>query len=62
MKQIIGPDASDLISEISLALEMGAVAEDLAFTVHPHPTLPEMIMEAVGSVQGQAIHVMNRKQ
>ncbi|MBS3794005.1 MAG: dihydrolipoyl dehydrogenase [Candidatus Thorarchaeota archaeon] len=59
--QIIGPDASDLISEVSLALEMGAVAEDLAFTVHPHPTLPEMIMEAVGSVRGEAIHVMNRK-
>ncbi|MBD3159456.1 MAG: dihydrolipoyl dehydrogenase [Candidatus Lokiarchaeota archaeon] len=58
--QIIGPDASDLISEVSLALEMGAVAEDLAFTVHPHPTLPEMIMEAVGSVRGEAIHVMNR--
>jgi dihydrolipoamide dehydrogenase len=56
---IVGPRASDLISEVSLALEMGAVAEDVSFTVHPHPTLPEMIMEAVASAQGKAIHIMN---
>ena len=59
--QIIGPHASDLISEISLALEMGATAEDISFTVHPHPTLPEMIMEAVEAAQGKAIHVANVK-
>ncbi|MCL5677653.1 MAG: dihydrolipoyl dehydrogenase [Candidatus Thermoplasmatota archaeon] len=44
--QIVGMDASELISEVSLAIEMGATAEDIAMTVHPHPTLPEMIMEA----------------
>ncbi|MBX8634131.1 MAG: dihydrolipoyl dehydrogenase [Thermoplasmata archaeon] len=44
--QIVGMDASELISEVSLAIEMGATAEDMAMTVHPHPTLPEMIMEA----------------
>ncbi len=59
--QIIGPHASDLISEISLALEMGATAEDIGMTVHPHPTLPEMIMEAVEAALGKAIHVANAK-
>jgi dihydrolipoamide dehydrogenase len=44
--QIVGMDASELVSEVSLAIEMGATAEDIAMTVHPHPTLPEMIMEA----------------
>lgn len=59
--QIVGSHASDLISEVALALEMGALAEDLAFTVHPHPTLPEMIMEAMGAIQGMAINVINPK-
>ncbi len=54
--QIVGPNASDLISEISLALEMGATVEDLGFTIHPHPTLPEMIMEAADAALNKAIH------
>ncbi|MHA1975606.1 MAG: dihydrolipoyl dehydrogenase [Candidatus Hodarchaeales archaeon] len=54
--QIVGPDASDLISEIALALEMGATVEDLSFTIHPHPTLPEMIMEAADAALNKAIH------
>ncbi|MFX0114293.1 MAG: dihydrolipoyl dehydrogenase [Candidatus Hodarchaeota archaeon] len=58
--QIVGPDASDLISEVALALEMGATIEDLGFTMHPHPTLPEMIMEAADVPLGKAIHVINR--
>jgi dihydrolipoamide dehydrogenase len=59
--EIVGPHASDLISEAALALEMGATAEDLGFTVHPHPTLPEMLMEAAESAEGKAIHVPNRR-
>lgn len=55
--QIVGPHASDLISEVALALEMGATAKDVALTIHPHPTLSEMIMEAVEAAQGKAIHV-----
>lgn len=58
--QIVGPDASDIISEAALALEMGATIEDLGFTMHPHPTLPEMLMEAADVPLGKAIHVMNR--
>ena len=57
---IVGPDASDLISELALAIEMGATVMDLALTVHPHPTLPEAIMESAEAALGQAIHVLNR--
>ncbi|KEP26194.1 dihydrolipoyl dehydrogenase [Bacillus zhangzhouensis] len=44
--QIVGAEASTLISELSLSIEIGATAEDLAMTIHPHPTLGEIIMEA----------------
>ncbi len=57
---ICGPSASDLISEAILALEMGATAEDLALTMHPHPTLGEAVMEAAGAALGHAIHLANR--
>jgi dihydrolipoamide dehydrogenase len=57
---ILGPGASDLISEAALALEMGATAEDLALTVHPHPTLSEGLMEASEALHGRAIHAVNR--
>ncbi|MDZ4677403.1 MAG: dihydrolipoyl dehydrogenase [Oligoflexia bacterium] len=55
---IVGYEASNLISEAALAIEMGATAEDLASTIHPHPTLPEMIMEAAEAAMGKAIHIM----
>lgn len=42
----MGVEASTLISELALAIEMGATVEDLALTIHPHPTLGEVIMEA----------------
>ena len=54
--QIVGPEASDLISEVALAIEMGATVDDIALTVHPHPTLPEAIMEASESAAGRPIH------
>ncbi len=54
--QIVGPEASNLISEVALAIEMGATVEDVALTVHPHPTLPEAIMEASESAAGRPIH------
>ncbi|GAB6991828.1 dihydrolipoyl dehydrogenase [Paenibacillus pini] len=44
--QIVGVEASTLVSELALAIEMGATVEDLALTIHPHPTLGEVIMEA----------------
>jgi dihydrolipoamide dehydrogenase len=57
---IVGNGAGDLISEGALAIEMGAVADDLRLTIHPHPTLSEAIMEASAAALGEAIHVMNR--
>ncbi len=57
---IVGPEASNLISELALAIEMGATVEDIALTVHPHPTLPEAISETAAAALGQAINVLNR--
>jgi len=57
---IVGNGASDLISEAALAIEMGAVVEDLRLTIHPHPTLSEALMEAAAVALGEAVHVMNR--
>ena len=57
---IVGPEASNLISEAALAIEMGARLEDLALTIHPHPTLGETMMEAAEATLGHAIHVIQR--
>jgi dihydrolipoamide dehydrogenase len=57
---IAGNGGSDLISEATLAIEMGAVADDLRLTIHPHPTLSEAMMEAAAASQGEAIHIINR--
>ena len=54
--QIVGPEASNLISEVALAIEMGATVEDIALTIHPHPTLPEAIMEASETASGKPVH------
>jgi dihydrolipoamide dehydrogenase len=57
---IVGNGASDLISEAALAIEMGAVADDLRLTIHPHPTLSEAVMEAAAAALGEAVHIINR--
>ena len=57
---IVGNGASDLISEGSLAIEMGAVIDDLRLTIHPHPTLSEGVMEAAAAALGEAVHIINR--
>lgn len=57
---IVGANASELIAEMALAIEMGATVADIALTVHPHPTLPEGIMESAEAALGQAIHILNR--
>ena len=59
--EIVGNEASDLISEGSLALEMGATLEDIGLTIHPHPTLSESVMEASENALGKAIHIQNRQ-
>lgn len=58
---MVGPHASELIAEGTLALEMGATLEDLKVTIHPHPTMSEAIMEASEVATGSAIHVHKPK-
>jgi dihydrolipoamide dehydrogenase len=55
-----GPEAADLVAEAALALEMGAYLEDVALTIHAHPTLPEAFMEACKGALGEMIHALNR--
>lgn len=54
---IAGANASYLISEASLCIEMAAFLEDLATTIHPHPTLPETLAEAAEVALGKVIHL-----
>ncbi|MBH8598555.1 dihydrolipoyl dehydrogenase [Thermoactinomyces sp. CICC 10523] len=58
--QMVGPEVSSLLGEAVFAVEMGANAEDLALTIHAHPTLPETIMEAAEGILGHAIHMVNK--
>ena len=54
---ICGPGAGELIAEAVLAIEMGATAQDLDLTIHPHPTLSETIMEAAAAIYGTSTHI-----
>ncbi|MFD2760592.1 dihydrolipoyl dehydrogenase [Lentibacillus juripiscarius] len=56
--QVAGPNASDVIAELGLAIEAGMTAEDIALTIHAHPTLGEVTMEAADVALGTPIHTM----
>ena len=58
---MVGPEVTELIAEAALANEMGATAEDVARTIHAHPTLPEAMMEAAEAVHGMAVHIYQKK-
>ena len=58
---IVGTQAGELISESVLAIEMGATAEDISFSIHPHPTLTETLMEAAEGIYGASTHIMKRR-
>lgn len=58
--EIVGPEASNLISEAALAVERQLTLEELGDTIHPHPTLSETLMEAAKAARGEAIHALNR--
>ena len=58
---MVGSGAGELIAEGVLAIEMGATAEDMKLTIHPHPTLSETVMEAAEVFFGQATHVYRPK-
>jgi len=53
---IVGKNAGDMIAELTLGIEMAATAEDIALTIHPHPTLSETIMEAAEMFYGHPAH------
>ena len=53
---LTGPHATDLIAEATLAIQLGATATDLAHTIHAHPTLAEILMEAAHKALDQGIH------
>lgn len=58
--QIVGPEASNLIAEIGLAVEMNATLEDVALTIHAHPTLGEIVMEAAEGALGHGVHQLKK--
>ena len=58
---MVGPEVTELIAEATLAIEMGATAEDIARTIHAHPTLPEALMEAAEAVHKMAVHIFQKK-
>lgn len=58
---LAGPRSTELIAEMALALEMGATSEDIALTVHAHPTFAESLMEAAEVSLGRPVHVRPAK-
>lgn len=58
---IAGPNAGDLIAEATLAIEMGADAEDVALTIHPHPTLSETVAQACEMFEGSITDLLPPK-
>ena len=58
---ICGAQATELIAEAALALKLEATAEELAETIHPHPTLSECLREAALAAMDRAVHISGRK-
>ncbi|WP_025850253.1 dihydrolipoyl dehydrogenase [Paenibacillus ehimensis] len=59
--QVVGAEASNLIAELTLGIEMGATLEDIAMTIHAHPTLGEITMDAAEGALGHPIHQLIKK-
>lgn len=57
----VGTGASNIIAEASLAIEMGATLEDIALTIHAHPTIPESLYQAAEAAMGKAIDIFQPK-
>jgi dihydrolipoamide dehydrogenase len=57
--QILAPGASELIPELTLAVKKGLTLEDIASSIHIHPTLSEALMESAMNAHGKAIHILN---
>lgn len=59
--QMMGPHVTDLIAEAALAVALGATADEVAWTTHAHPTLPEAMLEAALGFQGATMHYHTRR-
>ena len=59
--QILAPRATDMIAEICAVMKCEGTIEELAGTIHPHPTVSEVIMEAAHDVEGLCCHAMPKK-
>lgn len=58
---VIGPSAAELVQQIAIAMEFGSSAEDIGMMIFSHPTVSEAVHEAALAVNGNAIHIANRK-
>ncbi|NBI31046.1 dihydrolipoyl dehydrogenase [Chengkuizengella marina] len=58
--QIVGQEASNLIAELGLAVEMGSTLEDISLTIHAHPSLGEIVMEAAEGALGHGVHQIKK--
>ncbi len=58
---IVGAHATDLIGEVALAVKSGVKTAEIGETIHAHPTLPELVMEAAEDVHGMAVHKAGRR-
>lgn len=58
---IVGPGAGEMIAEATLAVEMAATVDDLALTIHAHPTLSETVMETAEMFHGESTHIFKPK-
>jgi len=58
---LVGPGAGEMIAEGVLAIEMAALASDIALTIHPHPTLSETVMESAEVFFGTSTHIYRPK-
>ena len=56
----VGPHVSEIVAEATLAIEMGATAEDVAASIHPHPTISEGLSEVADSILNKAIHIYEK--
>jgi dihydrolipoamide dehydrogenase len=59
--QLVGPHVSELVGEITLAIELGATLEDVAAVIHPHPTMSESLVEAAAVGLGLPVHVVAKR-
>ncbi len=57
---IVGEHATDLIGELAITMKTGAKVKDIIETVHAHPTLPELVLEAAEDLHGEAVHKISR--